>query len=747
MKEVWKMLKISKEANEVIEFSRVIASNLGHSFIGTELLLLALLGREKSCNEIYKTKLANYNISYSRIMDEVLLLHGRGERLSLCGRVFSKNYEAVIEKSYIHAISRKVNEVEVEDIVYILLKNEDCTATKILNLCKSRRTAMENRVLKTFSLTFEKINSMRRETPILNNFSRDVTLAALEDKLDPVLERDGEINRVIQILLRKNKNNPCLVGYAGVGKSAIVDGLATRIVTGDVPEELGEKRIVAIEIATLLAGAKYRGDFEERLKAIFDEVKKAKNVILMIDEIHNIVSTGAGEGTLDAANILKPELARGDISIIGATTVEEYMKTIEKDSALDRRFQKILVNEPNPETAVKILLGLKSRYEIYHKIKIDEAAIKRAVELSVSLLPNKHLPDKALDLIDEGASLVRMNKGHTLTCSDIDAFFAKENVFDVSTFSKRLESVVFGQSSAIGEITATLMCLRSKIRQSNLPVSMLFIGKTGCGKTSMARELSKQLFGNNSLLKLDMGEYSEKHSVSKLIGAPPGYVGYEEKGLLISEISKNPERVILFDEIEKAHGDVLKVLLNLLDDGVMRDSRGRSISFGKCIIIFTSNLGFEKSTVTSGFIHSKNTFNTTRIREALGNELYGRIDNVITFDEATWEYAYQVCRSCVDESRRLCKLENVELFVDDDVIEKVLDKSDIKNLGYRNVKSNYIFYVERVINKAFMSDEERRGVIRIYLDENEEISYFTDFQKNKLANSELSMYNNKKTAD
>lgn len=740
-------MKISKEANEVIELSRVIASNLGHSFIGTEHLLLALLCRERSCNAIYKTKFADYNINYSIIMDEVLLLHGRGERLSLCGRTFSKNYEAVIEKSYIHAISRKASEIEVEDIIYILLKNEEYTATRILNLCKIRRTSMENRVLKTFSLTFEKINSMRRETPVLNNFSRDVTLDALEDKLDPVLERDDEIDRVIQILLRKNKNNPCLVGYAGVGKSAIVDGLAMRIVKGNVPEMLGEKRIVAIDIATLLAGAKYRGDFEERIKAIFDEIKKAKNVILMIDEIHNIVSTGAGEGTLDAANILKPELARGDISIIGATTVEEYMKTIEKDSALDRRFQKILVNEPSPETAVKILLGLKSRYEDFHKINIDVDAIKGAVELSVSHFPNKRLPDKALDLIDEGASLVRMKKKHTLTRNDIEDFFSKEDKFEVSAFTKHLESAVLGQTSAIKEISATIMYSRSKIRQKNLPVSMLFIGGTGCGKTSMAKEIAKQIFGNGSLLKLDMGEYSEKHSVSKLIGAPPGYVGYEEKGLLISEISKNPERVILFDEIEKAHGDVLKILLNLLDDGIMRDSRGRSVSFDKSIIILTSNLGFEKNTVASGFIHSKNAVNTSRIREALGSELYGRIDNVITFEEATREYAYQVCQSCVEESRRLCAREKVELYVDEEVLEKVLDKADIKNLGYRNVKSNYIYLVERVINKAFLSDGAKQGVIRIYLDEEKEIAFFTDFQKIKLANSELSMYNNIKTAD
>ncbi len=734
------MIKLSKESNEVINFSKIIASNLGHSFIGSEHLLLSLLGRKRSSEEVMSRISCAQQISYSSIINEVIYIYGKGERTTRCESGMSEDYKSILKNGCIKANLRGESYLEVVDIVDALFEKKDCLAMKIINSYKTNETKNEI-IVKGDFLTFDKISNMRKQTPVLNSFSSDLTLLALEDKLDPVIERDNEIEDAIRILLRKNKNNPCLIGNAGVGKSAIVDGIALKIIKGEVPFELLEKRVVSLEIASLIAGAKYRGDFEERLKGIFDEVKKAKNIILFIDEIHNIVNTGAGEGTLDAANILKPELARGDISIIGATTVEEYMRSIEKDAALDRRFQRVSVKEPDKDITLKILKGLKRRYEGFHNITIEDEALSMAVELALKI-PNKFFPDKAIDLIDESSAMIRMLGKRRLTSDDVTGFFEKKrtiHLIDFQLLSKRLLSSVVGQSEAIEKIVECLFRYNSKLKNDNAPLSLIFTGATGCGKTIMAEKISDYMFDSLGFLKLDMGEFSESHSVAKLIGSPPGYVGSEEKGLLFNELSKNPSRVILLDEIDKAHNEVLKLFLNILDEGTIRDNRGRSISFSSCIIIMTSSIGFENEKARSGFVLGESNKNDA-LRNILGNELYGRIDTVIKFKRAQRASALELCDKLVCENREICLKNAIALDVDRDVLEKIVDESDYKRLGYRAVKKNYSKLVESEINKAFLFDDKATR-IRIYLDENNRIVSFFDFQKFNLENNQLSMYN------
>ncbi len=737
------MIKLSKEVGEVIEFSRVIASNLGHSFIGTEHLLLALLGRKKS--DDFLINKFDVGLTYSDVMDAVLEKNLCGERSVLNKNNITKNYEAVISKSYVRAYSRKSEEVNCDDL-FLSLLSEKCTASEIINKCKRGQRYLENSINKTFSITFEKLTEMRKNTPVLNEFSLDVTLSALEDKLDPVFERDEEIDKVIQILLRKSKNNPCLVGGAGVGKSAIAEGLALRMIEGKVPYELSQKRLVSLDLALLLAGAKYRGDFEERIKSILDEVKKAKNVILMIDEIHSIVNTGSGEGTLDAANILKPELARGEISIIGATTAEEYMKNIEKDSALDRRFQKVVIEEPSYESSVKILKGLKSRYERFHGIEIDDGALVKAIEISMKLYPNKHLPDKAIDVLDESAAKTRMNKQKILTKEDMEVFYSNSSM-KTEGLLENLNKLIVDQEEAIEKINELLLIRRSEFMETASPVSMMFVGSTGCGKTKTAKEISKYLLSGKTPVKLDMGEYSEGHSVSKLIGAPPGYVGYEDNGILIKEVSKNPSAVIIFDEIEKAHADVIKLFLNLLDEGIMTDSRGKRVSFSKCIFIFTSNLSCENNVKSAGFVSPDKKERLNKIKSALGNEFIGRLDGIITFKSASEEGAFDLINKKVDAIRGECCKRKIAIEIDFEVIEKLVELSDVKRLGYRNVEKTFELHLSKEITKILINSKNILTKIRFYLNPKGEITSFSDFCKFNLENNELSMYNSQKRVD
>lgn len=736
------MIKFSKETSELIEVAKMIAVNLGHSFIGSEHLLLAFFSKNSTKKIFTKDNEKMSELLYSDIMSEILKIRGKGETGNLTNRNFSKNLQKIIEKSYILAFSEKSKEIELRHLSSALNREAFTTANKIISELSGEKIRAKISPLEiNYNASSESIKASYSLTPVLNSYSKDLTCLALEDKLDPVIGREGEIRRVTQILLRKSKNNPCLVGNPGVGKSAIVDGLAQLIVKGDVPERMSDKRVVLLEMSSVIAGAKYRGDFEERIKSIFDEVKKAGNIILFIDEIHNIVNTGGGEGTLDAGNILKPELARGEISVIGATTFDEYKKYIENDSALDRRFQKVYVNEPTRDESIAILKGLKNRYEKYHGVVIEDSAIIKAVDVSIQEIIGKHLPDKALDLIDEGASMIRIMNKNTLSENDIvktlretnsgRSLTAYRNGISAESIKETLKEIIVGQNEAVEKAVNAFMTSCSAVGGC-----MLFCGPTGSGKTTLAKELSKAIFKNESLLKIDMSEFAEQHTVSRLIGAPPGYVGYENSGILFDEITKNPTRVVLLDEIDKAHPDVLRILLGLLDDGDIMDSRGKTVSFKNTVIVLTSSLGFENVQRESGFLNSDKGLANDTLRKALGNELYGRIEDIIAFNKPTCNDAYQACKYYV---KHLSDTYG-EVVVDDAVIDLIINNSDVKNLGLRNVKKEFSKIVERSI-KSFLFNVNSDKPLRIFVDKNLKINMEEYFSEVNLEKAELSMYN------
>ncbi len=718
------MIRFSKEANEIIGFARIIASNLGHGKVGTEHLLLALLGRKKSEELITKKYLSGSDITYGRVLDEVVNLCGRGDRTSLSKKHYTKNLETVISKAYIRAYSRGVGETMPEDIAHALFSEPQCTAVKIAELCKSKR---DFAVFKTDSLTFDTIGAIRRDTPTLNRYSTDITMQALEGKLDPVLERDTEIERVIEVLIRKNKNNPCLVGAAGVGKSAIAEGLAERIVTGRVPSALSGKRVVSVDIAALLGGAKYRGDFEERIRGIIDETKRSGNVILMIDEIHNIVGAGAGEGTLDAANILKPELARGNISVIGATTPEEWSRSVEKDRALERRFMKISVGEPSCESTLRILKGIKKRYEEHHGITIDDSALKCAVDVSVREIQNRFLPDKAIDLVDGGAARVRIRGGHTLTEFDI---FNMVKQYSFKIDRTYLERKIAGQKKAIDTICSTLSSLSGR-----RVASLLFAGPSGVGKSECALAISNALLGESALVRVDLSEYTEPHSVARLIGAPPGYVGYGEKGILAASVSSDAPRVFLFDEAEKAHPNVTRALLGIMDSGKAVDSSGRVVSFFGSLFIFTVCTLSHRT--AGGFIRGaeKNDI----VKSLFGNEFLGRLDAVAMFEGASYDGARMIYDRYTGTVRDTLFDKGITLEIDREVFDALVGMSDLNSCGYRAFVKQLESAVRRETDKAVLYG--KKCSVRIYVGPSGEITSFSEFRKLNLEKAELSMYN------
>ena len=662
--------KFTNKAKKVIEISNDISIELGHNYIGTEHILYGLA---KEGEGIAAKVLLNKGITPEKTVKKIEEIVGKGNEIEeTLG--FTPRTKRILENAFLETKKIGSNFIGTEHLLLAILKESDCLAVKIILELNVEIPKIYNEIAKV--VNEEEIdNDINKKlsksvggtsaTPTLNQYGDDITAKAEEGKYDTIIGREKEIERIMQIISRRNKNNPCLVGEPGVGKTAIVEGLAEKIIAGDVPENLKNKRIIDLDISGIVAGAKYRGDFEERIKKILDEVKKTKNIILFIDEIHTIVGAGAAEGAIDAANILKPLLARGEIQLIGATTLDEYRKYIEKDSALERRFSIINVNEPSAKDTIEILKGIIDKYEAHHNVKITNEAIESAVNLSVKYITDRFLPDKAIDLIDEAASKIRtkiftepdeikelqeesiilakekeeaiyeqefekaaqlrdkeellkkklndkMENLEKIRNRDV-AEITEENIAEIvsrwtgvpvqkltqdennklKNLEENLHKRIIGQDEAVEAVAKAIKRSRVGLKDPNRPIgSFLFLGPTGVGKTELSKALAEILFENEkALIKLDMSEYMEAHSISKLIGSPPGYVGFDNGGQLTEKIRRQPYSLILLDEIEKAHPDVLNLLLQILEEGRLTDSQGREVNFKNTVIIMTSNLG------------------------------------------------------------------------------------------------------------------------------------------------------------
>ena len=800
--------KFTKRAEKAIEIANQIAADFGHNYIGTEHLLYGLL---KEGSGVASKVLENQGITPEQVEEQIDLLVGRNEQVednSVIG--FTPRTKRVIENAFREAKKLGTDFIGTEHLLIGIMREGDSVAVRIMLDLNVNPQKLYNEIIKILNEeTSNGEDSEKRggstktlgsynQTQTLNQYGTDLTKRALDGKLDPVIGRKDEIERVIQILSRRMKNNPCLIGEPGVGKTAVVEGLAEKIIADDVPKQLKGKRVVTLDISSMVAGAKYRGDFEDRIKKCINEVKKAGDVILFIDEIHTIVGAGSAEGAVDAANILKPSLARGEIQLIGATTLNEYRKYIEKDSALERRFSPVTVSEPSNEDTIKILEGLRDKYEAHHNVKITEEAIKSAVELSSRYINDRFMPDKAIDLIDEAASKVRMkaysepdnlkkleeellsiekekedaihsqdfekaailrDKQHekqekldkekqkwenknskevlNLTEEDIAEVISSWTKIPVKKLTqdeneklknleKSLHERVIGQNEAVEAVAKAIRRGRVGLKDPNRPIgSFLFLGPTGVGKTELSKALAESLFGNeDSMIRIDMSEYMEGHSVSKLIGSPPGYVGYDEGGQLTEKIRRNPYSVILFDEIEKAHPDVMNMLLQILDDGRLTDSNGRTVDFKNTVIIMTSNVGARLITdkKTLGFT-SKLEENKEDIKEyeetkkdvmqelkkQFRPEFINRIDEIIVFHKLSKDEMKQIVDIMLKQVTKRMEAQNIKLEIEDSVKDKIIEKGIDINYGARPLKRTIQNLIEDKIAEAILDGKVKQN--------------------------------------
>ena len=602
--------KFTEKAEGAIEQARLAAFGLGHSYVGTEHLLLGIL-RERA--GLGARILRDRGLSEHSLKDAISRANGTGEP-GVPTQGLTKHAWQAIEKAAADAARLGHSYIGTEHLLLGILRQPDCGGARALAAAGLSVNDIYTDILAVFGTgSFKPRNQptvqpkatvKHSETRVLDQYSRDLTLLAASGSFDPVIGRDEEIRRSVQILSRRSKNNPVLIGEPGVGKTAVAEGIATYIAGSDAPDSMAGKRLVALDLPALLAGTKYRGDFEERVKAVLKDVKKAGDVILFIDEMHTMIGAGSAEGAIDAANILKPALGRGEVQIIGATTPEEYRRHIEKDAALERRFQPVKIAEPSRSDSLKMLGAVRQGLEKHHGVKISDAALTAAVDLSARYINDRFLPDKAIDLADEAAAHIRVSGGGLVTAEDIAGVVSLWTGIPVANLSadetkrlRNMESIlhrrVIGQNEAVTAVSRAIRRGRVGLSDPNRPIgSFLFLGPTGVGKTELCRALAEAVFGESeAMIRLDMSEYMEKHAVSKLIGSPPGYVGYEDGGQLTERVRRKPWSVVLFDEIEKAHEDVWGILLQIMDDGRLTDSAGRVVSFRNTIIVMTSNVG------------------------------------------------------------------------------------------------------------------------------------------------------------
>lgn len=774
--------KFTNRAKKAIELANEAAIELGHNYIGTEHVLYGLM---KEGNGVASKVLNNQEVTPDSILDKIVELIGQEEPIvETLG--FTPRTKRVFENAFIEARKLGYNYIGTEHLLIGILREGDCIAARILLELNVNIPRLYNEIVKVInegedlqgeekSSNKEKRGGSYNQTTTLNQFGEDLTKKAEEGKLDPIIGRKEEIERVIQILSRRTKNNPCLMGEPGVGKTAVVEGLAQKIVAGDVPEILKDKRVVSMDISGMVAGAKYRGDFEERIKKALTEVKKAGDIILFIDEIHTIVGAGAAEGAIDAANILKPLLARGEIQLVGATTLNEYRKYIEKDSALERRFSPVNVNEPSEKDTIKILKGIRDKYEAHHGVKITDEAIEAAVTMSVRYINDRFLPDKAIDLIDEAASRAKLktytepdslkeleeqieemkkDKEEAVRTQKFEKAaalrdkekelkeeyekeqkkwknkntkqvtnIAEENIAEVisswtgilaskitedenmklKNLEKNLHERVIGQNEAVEAVAKAIRRGRVGLKDPKRPIgSFLFLGPTGVGKTELSKALAESLFGDeNAMIRVDMSEFMEPHSVSKLIGSPPGYVGFDEGGQLTEKIRRKPYSVILFDEIEKAHPDVMNMLLQILEDGRLTDSQGRTVNFKNTVVIMTSNIGARLITdkKSLGFSQTKTEEENSKkeyeeikkevmetLKRELRPEFINRIDEIIVFHKLTNEEINQIIDIMLSEVTKRLAIQKIKIELEPEVKELIASKGIDKNFGARPLR-------------------------------------------------------------
>ena len=790
--------KFTNKAKKVIEIANDISIELGHNYIGTEHILYGLV---KEGEGIAAKVLNNKGITDEKVRVKIEELLGVGREIKeTLG--FTPRTKRVLENAFLESKRIGYNYIGTEHLLLAILKEEDCVATRIILELNVEISKVYNEIAKVINEE-ESDQEIKKDitrargsysaTTVLNQFGEDITVQAEDGKFDNIIGREVEIERIIQILSRRTKNNPCLIGEPGVGKTAIVEGLAERIVSGEVPENLKDKRIVSIDISGMVAGAKYRGDFEERIKKALNEVKKAGDVILFIDEIHTIVGAGAAEGAIDAANILKPLLARGEIQLIGATTIEEYRKYIEKDSALERRFSPVDVGEPTGAETIEIIKGIRDRYEAHHNVKITDEAINSAVTLSVRYITDRFLPDKAIDLIDEAASQVRinlftepdtikvmeekidvimnekeeaiynqdferaanlrdkekeareelnmeMNKWKKIKNKDITEI-GEENIAEIISkwtgipiqkltedenqklkhLEEMLQKRVVGQNEAVEAVAKAIRRGRVGLKDPKRPIgSFLFLGPTGVGKTELSKALAEILFDNeNSMIRLDMSEYMEAHSVSKLIGSPPGYIGYDGGGQLTEKVRRKPYSVILFDEIEKAHPDVMNLLLQILEDGRLTDSQGREVNFKNTIIIMTSNLGAryitEKKSLGFGNVENEKEYEDIKkevikeLKKELRPEFINRIDEIIVFHKLSEEDIKQITNIMLKQVEERLKNQKYIVEIDDGVVKAILKQGYDNNFGARPLRRTIQNLVEDRISEEILSGNLKKN--------------------------------------
>ena len=773
--------KFTSRAQKALEIAENAAIELGHNYIGTEHILYGLA---KEGSGVASKVLEEQNILAEDILNKIEELIGREENSVESTIGFTPRTKRVIENSFMEARKFGSDYIGTEHLLIGIMREGDSVAVRILLDLNLNVEKLYNQIIKVLNeydsdgaesnkVSQGKNKTSFNSTPTLNQFGSDLTKIAEEGKLDPVIGRKVETERVIQILSRRTKNNPCLIGEPGVGKTAVVEGLAEKIVEGNVPEILKNKRVVSIDISSMVAGAKYRGDFEERIKKSLNEAKKAGDVILFIDEIHTIVGAGSAEGAIDAANILKPLLARGEIQVIGATTLNEYRKYIEKDSALERRFQPIMVNEPSKEDTIEILKGIRDKYEAHHNVKISDEAIDVAVDLSVRYINDRFLPDKAIDVIDEASSKARLEsyiepeKLKKLEESLNDLVKEKEEAISVQDFEKaavlrdkereerskiekerekwkekstkkiiniteeditkvianwtgipvskisqtenerlrKLEETlhkrVIGQEEAVAAVSKAIRRGRVGLKDPKRPIgSFLFLGPTGVGKTELSKALAEALFGNeDAMIRVDMSEFMEGHSVSKLIGSPPGYVGYDEGGGLTEKIRRKPYSVILFDEIEKAHPDVMNILLQILEDGRLTDATGRTVDFKNSVIIMTSNVGARliSENKTLGFgsssdekVEQKHEETKKQVMAELKKtfrpEFINRIDDIIVFHKLTTNEIDKIIDLMLAETKKRLEVQGIKIDLDSTVKELIAKKGTDENYGARPLR-------------------------------------------------------------